>query len=74
MSGLMQYDSAPATSGGRVKGGKGTCTAVRVERATNGFTLNKTIEGPHGEYMGSGKPEVFTDAESMVTAVKKALA
>lgn len=74
---MSDYDGpmvaqAPSVSG-RVKRGKTTLSSVRVERAKNGYTVSKSYEGPHGEYVPSGKSEVYTDAESMIASLKQSL-
>lgn len=74
---MSDYDgpmAMPAQSvSGSVKRGKPVLDSVRIEKAKNGFTLNKSYSGTHGEYYPSGKPEVFTDVDSLLTAVTKCL-
>lgn len=74
---MSDYDGPMATSApsvsGSVKRGKPVLDSFRVEKAKNGFTLNKSYSGTHGEYYPSGKPEVFTDRESLMAAVDKCL-
>lgn len=72
--GALAMAAPPTMASGRSKKVKQVLSSLRIEKAKNGYTLNKSFEGSNGEYIGgSSKPEVFTDETSLMAAVTKAL-